>query len=52
MTHKDPVDLSWEFSFESDLSSAEENLDQPIIPESSFDTTLCQSIKQWIKILQ
>ena len=37
MADKDSLDVDLESSFESDVSSAEEDLYQPIIPESGSD---------------
>ena len=39
MVDKDPVGVNLESSFESDISSAEEDLNQPIISESDSDPT-------------
>ena len=39
MVDKDPVDVNLESPFESDASLAEEDLNQPIVPESDSDAT-------------
>ena len=39
MADKDPLNVSLETPFESDASLAEEDLNQPIVPESDSDAT-------------